>query len=149
MAGVTPPSHLPPRDPIAKLMDMLPPLTTENLLTTAGVGWGCKPQTPPRMPTAPGLCQMRPQMPQQQVPTPGGQEVMQATPYRQQVFPPKCPAPKSSATPSTSRDQGGLAEEAGGTRAGPLLGGLRKGGEGAGPLREDLKSATGLIQMTV
>ena len=41
---------------------------------------------------------------------------MQATPYRQQVFPPKCPAPKSSTTPSTSRDQGDPAEEAGGTR---------------------------------
>ena len=32
------------------------------------------------------------------------------------MFPPKCPAPKSSTTPSTSWDQGGLAEEAGGTR---------------------------------
>ena len=53
-------------------------------------------------------------MPQQQVPTPGRQEVTQATPYRQQVFPPKCPAPKPSTTPSASRDQGGLAGEAGG-----------------------------------
>ena len=32
------------------------------------------------------------------------------------MFPPKRPAPKSSATPSTSRDQGDLAEKAGGTR---------------------------------
>ena len=32
------------------------------------------------------------------------------------MFPPKCPAPKSSATPSTSRDQGDPAEEAEGTR---------------------------------
>ena len=55
-------------------------------------------------------------MPQQQVPTPGRQEAMQATPYRQQVFPPKRPAPKLSATPSTSRDQGGPAGEAGGAR---------------------------------
>ena len=42
--------------------------------------------------------------------------MMQATPYQQQVFPPKRPAPKSSATPSTSRDQGDPAEKAGGTR---------------------------------
>ena len=97
-------------------MDTLPPLTTENLLATAGVIRGCKPQTPPRIPTAPGLRQMRPKMPQQQAPTPGRQEVMQATPYRQQVFPPKRPAPKSSATHSTSRDQGGQAGEAGGAR---------------------------------
>ena len=115
-AGATPPSRLPPRDPIAELMDTLLPLTTENLLATAGVGRGHNPQTSPCMPTAPGLCQTRPQMPQQQAPTPGGQEAMQATPYRQQVFPPKCPAPKSSTTPSTSQDQGGPAEEAGGTR---------------------------------
>ena len=115
-AGVTPPSHLPPRDPAVELMDTLPPLTTENLLATAGVSRGHKPQTPPRIPTAPGLHQTRPKMPQQQAPTPGRQEAMQATPYRQQVFPPKCPAPKLSATPSASRDQGGLAGEAGGAR---------------------------------
>ena len=92
-------------------MDTLPPLTTENLLATAGIGRGHKPQTSPRMPTAPGLRQTRPQTPQQQVPTPGGQGMMQATPYRQQVFPPKRPAPKSSTTPSTSRDQGDPAEK--------------------------------------
>ena len=68
------------------------------------------------MPTAPGLRQTRPKMPQQQAPTPGRQEVMQATPYWQQVFPPKCPAPKLSATPSASQDHGDPAGEAGGTR---------------------------------
>ena len=115
-AGVTPPSHLPPRDPAVELMDMLLPLTTENLLATAGFSWGHKPQTPPRIPTAPGLCQMRPKMPQQQAPTPGRQEAMQTTPYRQQVFPPKHPAPKLSATPSAGRDQGGPAGEAGGAQ---------------------------------
>ena len=115
-AGVTPPSHLPPRDPAIELMDTLPPLTTENLLATAGVSRGHKPQTPPRIPTAPGLHQMRPKMPQQQVPTPERQEVMQATPYRQQVFPPKHPAPKPSATPSASQDHGDPAGEAGGAR---------------------------------
>ena len=55
-------------------------------------------------------------MPQQQAPTPGRQEATQATPYRQQVFPPKCPTPKPSATPSASQDQGGPAGEAGGAR---------------------------------
>ena len=115
-AGVTPPSHLLPRVPAIELMDTLPPLTMENLLATAGVGQGRKPQTPPQMPAAPGLCQMRPKMPQQQAPTPGRQEVTQATPYRQQVFPPKCPAPKLSATPSASQDHEDLAGEAGGTR---------------------------------
>ena len=114
--GVTPPSHLPPRDPAVELMDTLPPLTTKNLLATAGVSWGRKPQTLPCIPTAPGLRQMRPKMPHQQAPTPGRQEAKQATPYRQQVFPPKCPAPKPSATPSASRDQGGPAGEAGGAR---------------------------------
>ena len=59
---------------------------------------------------------MRPKTPQQQAPTPGRQEATQATPYRQQVFPPKRPAPKSSTTPSNSRDQRGLAGEAGGAR---------------------------------
>ena len=115
-AGVTPPSHLPPRDPAVELMDTLLPLTTENLLATAGIGRGRKPQTPPRIPTAPGLRQTRPKMPQQQAPTPGRQEETQATPYRQQVFPPKCPAPKPSTTPSASQDQGGPAGEAGGTQ---------------------------------
>ena len=116
MAGVTPPHHLPPRDPAVELMDTLLPLPMENLLATAGVGWRRKPQTPPRIPTAPGLHQTRPKMPQLQAPTPGRQEVMQATPYQQQVFPPKCPAPKPSATPCASRDQGGPAGEAGGAR---------------------------------
>ena len=114
-AGVTPLSHLPPRDPAVELMDMLPPLTMENLLATAGVSRGHKLQTPPCIPTAPGLRQMRPKMPQQQAPTPGRQEATQATPYQQQVFPPKRPAPKPSATPSASQDQGGPAGEAGST----------------------------------
>ena len=147
-AGATPLSHLPPRDPIPELIDTLPPLTTENLLETAGVSRGRRLRTSPRMPTAPGLRQMRPQMMQQQVPTPGGQGTTQATPYRQQVFPPKRPAPKSSATPSTSQDQGDPAEEAGGTRGRSSSQDLRKGSEGAGPPQEDLKSAAGLTQMT-
>ena len=41
---------------------------------------------------------------------------MQAMPYRQQVFPPKRPAPKPSTTPSASQDHGDPAGEAEGTR---------------------------------
>ena len=41
--GVTPPSHLPPRAPAIEPMDTLLPLTMENLLATAGVGQGHKP----------------------------------------------------------------------------------------------------------
>ena len=115
-AGVTPLSHLPSGMPALEPMDTLPAPITENLLATAGIGRGHKPRTPPRMPTAPGLCQMRPRMPQQQAPTPRGQEAMQATPYQQQVFPPRCPAPKLSATPSASQDHGDPAREAEGAR---------------------------------
>ena len=68
------------------------------------------------MPAAPGLCQMRPRMPQQQVPTPGGQEVTQVTPYQQQVFPPQCAVPKLSTTPSASQDHEEPAEEEEGAR---------------------------------
>ena len=117
-AGVTPLSHLLPRGPVTKPMDMLPPPTTENLLATAGISRGRKPQVPPPAPAAPGLRQARPKMPQQQAPTPGRQE---ATPYQQQVFPPKRPAPKQSATPSASQDHGDLAGEAGGARGRSLF----------------------------
>ena len=55
-------------------------------------------------------------MPQQQAPTPGGWEATQATPYQQQVFPPKRPAPKLSATPSASQDHKYPAGEAEGAR---------------------------------
>ena len=58
---------------------------------------------------------MRSRTPQQQAPTPGGQEAMPAMPYQQQVFPPKCPAPKLSATPSASQDHGDPDREAEGT----------------------------------
>ena len=87
-AGVTHPSYLPPGMPPLEAMDTLPAPTTENLLATAGVGRGGRTRAELRIPAAPGLHQTRPRMPQQQVPTPGGQGVTQATPYRQQVFPP-------------------------------------------------------------
>ena len=115
-AGVTPPSYRPPGMPALESMDTLPAPTMENLLATASVSRGHKPWTPPWMPAAPGLCQMRHRMPQQQAPTPGGQEVMQAMPYQQQVFPPKRPASELSATPSASQHQGDPAREVEGAR---------------------------------
>ena len=115
-AGVTPPSHWQPGTPALEPMDMLPAPTTENLLATAGISRGHKPRTPLPAPAAPGLHQMRPKMPQQQVPTPGGQEATQAMPYRQQVFPPQCPAPLPSTTSSASQDHQEPAGEEGGAR---------------------------------
>ena len=112
-AGATPPSYLPPGMPALKATDMLPAPTMENLLATAGVSRGGRTWADPQIPTAPGLRQMRPRMPQQQAPTPRRQEAM---PYRQQVFPPRCAAPKLSATPSASQDHEEPAREEEGTR---------------------------------
>ena len=86
-AGVTCPSYSPPGMPPLEAMDPLLVPTLENLLATAGGGRGSRTQTKPRTPTAPGIHQMRPRAPQQQVPTPGRHESTQATPYRQQVYP--------------------------------------------------------------
>ena len=148
-AGATSSSHSLPRDPLGEPMDRSPPLTTENLLVTAGVGWGRRPRVPPNRPTAPGLCQMRPQMPQQPACTPGEQETRLATPYQQQVFPPKCPAPKSSAPLVPARIKKAPLRRLEALGVGPLLRGLGKDREGASPQREDLKSAAGLTQTTV
>ena len=118
--GVTHPGwpHQPPELPPLEAMDMSPPLTSENLLLTAGVGRGSRGQTPPRIPTTPGPHQTRPRTPQPQVPTPRRQEATQATPYWQQVYPPRTAAPKPSTTPSATQGQNreGLAREDGGTR---------------------------------
>ena len=73
------------------------------------------------MPAAPGLHQMRPRAPQQQVPTPGGQEATQATLYRQQVFPPQRPVPPPSTTPSASQNHQEPAGEEGGARGRSLF----------------------------
>ena len=108
-AGVTRPSHPPPGLPPLEAMDTLLAPTTENLLATAGIGRGARPPSQPGTPTAPGICQMRPRVPQQQAPTPGRHEATQATPYRQQVYPPQHTTgvgrttPKPSTTPSTSQ----------------------------------------------
>ena len=86
-AGPTSSSHSLPRDPLGEPMDTSSPLTMENLLVTTGVGWGRRPRVPPNRPTAPGLHQTRPQMPQQPASTTGEQGTRLATPYQQQVFP--------------------------------------------------------------
>ena len=102
-AGVTPLSYPPPGVPPLEPMDTLPAPTSENLLATAGVGRGGRTRSQPRTPTAPGIRQMRPTAPQQQAPTPGRQEMTQATPYWQQVYPPRHATPKPSTAPSTSQ----------------------------------------------
>ena len=71
VAQVTSLRHLPLRGPTTEPMDMSPSPTMENLLATAGIGQGRKPQVPPPASAAPGLHQTRPRTPQQQAPTPG------------------------------------------------------------------------------
>ena len=108
-----PPPGLPPLEPAP--MDTLPAPTSENLLATAGVGRGGRGLRQPSTPTAPGLCQTRPTAPQQRMPTPGRQESSQATPYRQQVYPPRhttgvrMTTTKPSTTPSTSQGRDEMA----------------------------------------
>ena len=103
-----PPPGLPPGDPAP--MDMLPAPTTENLLATASVGRGWRlPAAGPWTPTAPGPQQVPPLAIQQRMPISGRHEAGQATPYQQQVYPPRHPSgaqmatTKASATPSTSQ----------------------------------------------
>ena len=116
-AGATHLSHLPPGMPPLEAMDMLLAPTTENLLATAGVSRGSRTRTQLRTSTAPGIHQMRPRVPQQQAPTPKRQEMNQATPYRQQVYPPQHTTgvgrttPKPTTTPSTSQGHEELARE--------------------------------------
>ena len=152
VAGVTPPSHWPPGMPALEAMDMLPAPTTENLLATASIGRGHKPQILLPAPAAPGLRQMRPKMPQQQVPTPGRQEATQAMPYWQQVFPPQCPAPPpphQAPPPASARITRSWPERREVPEVGPHPKGLRIGKEGADPPPEDPGSADRLIPLTV
>ena len=95
---------------------MLPAPTTENLLATAGVGRSGRTRIQLQIPAVPGLRQTRPRMPQQQAPTPGRQEVTQATPYWQQMYPPQHAAPKPSTTPSASQGHEEPAREDEGAR---------------------------------
>ena len=78
-------------------------------MATAGVSRGSRGLRQPRTPTAPGLCQVQPTAPQQRMPTQGRHEAGQATPYRQQVYPPRhtsgarTATTKASTIPSTSQ----------------------------------------------
>ena len=101
--GVTPSRYQTSGLPLLEPMDTSPPLTTEELLLTAGVGRGARGWTPPWTPTTPGPRQPRPRMPHPQVPTPRRQGATTLTPYQQQVFPPQTTAPRQGATPSALR----------------------------------------------
>ena len=105
------PSYPPPGIPPLEPKDTLLAPTSENLLASAGVGRGSRGQSQPRAPTAPGVHQMRPTAPHRWAPTPGRQETNQATPYRQQVYPPQHATPKLSTTPSTSQGHEEMARE--------------------------------------
>ena len=121
-AGVPQPRYPPPGLPPLEPMDTLPAPTLENLLATAGVSRGSRGQSQPSTPTAPGIRQMRPTAPQQRTPTPRRQETNQATPYHQQVYPPRrtsgvrMTTPKQSTAPSTSQGCGETAGESEDTR---------------------------------
>ena len=116
-AGVPPPRYPPPGLPPLEPMDTLPAPTSENLLATAGVSRGSRGRSQPSTPTAPGIHQMRPMAPQQRTPTPGRQKTNQATPYQQQVYPPRhatgvqMTTPKLSTAPSTSQGHEEMARE--------------------------------------
>ena len=108
-----PPPGPPPGDPA--LMDTLPAPSTENLLATAGVGRGRRsPAVGPQTPTAPGPHQVQPSA-MQQMPTSGRHEAGQATPYQQQVYPPRhtsgaqTATTKASAIPTTSQGRDEMA----------------------------------------
>ena len=101
------------------------------------------------MPATPGLRQTRPRMPQQQAPTPGRQEAMQATPYQQQVFPPKCPAPNRAPPPVPARIMETWLEKLEAPGVGPHPEGLRIGKEGADPPPKDPRSTDGAPPVTV
>ena len=103
-----PPPGPPPGDPA--LMDTLLAPSTGNLLATASVGRELRsPAVGPWTPTAPGPHQVQPSAIQQQMPASGRHKVGQATPYQQQVYPPRhtsgvqTATTKASATPSTSQ----------------------------------------------
>ena len=119
-----PPPGPPPGNPVPT--DTLPALTTENLLATAGVGRGGRgwrlPAAGPQTPTAPGPRQVPPSAIQQWMPASGRHEAGQATPYRQQVYPPqhttgaRTATTKANAAPSTSQGHNETAQGDEGTR---------------------------------
>ena len=109
-----PPPGLPPGDPA--LMDTLLAPSTGNLLATASVGRGLRlPAVGPWTPTAPGPQQVQPSAIQQRMSSSGRHEVGQATPYQQQVYPPRhtsgarTATTKENATPSTSQGRDEMA----------------------------------------
>ena len=94
------------RMPQLEPMETSPPLSTVNLLLSAGVGRGAGGRTLPWAPTAPGPRQSRPRAPPPQMPTPGGQGATASTPYQQQVTPPSTPTPGQSTATHAFWSQG-------------------------------------------
>ena len=140
-------SGMPPLEP----METSPPLTTMDLLLTAGVGRGASRWTPQQAPTAPGPHQPGTRAPPPQMPTPGGQGATASTPYQWQVFPPSTPTPRQSAAPRASRSQGW--ERLAGKETGPW-GRWSSRGPGTGnkpldPPPEDQGSAAVWLKMMI
>ena len=136
-AGVTHRSYPPPGMPQIEAMDMLPAPTTENLLATAGVSRGRGTRTPPQTPPDPGICQMRPRMPQQQASTPEGrkqpkQHLIGSRSTHPNALPPSQAPPPVPARVTRSWPGKMMAPE-----VGPHPEGLRTGNEGTDPPPED------------
>ena len=83
-------------------MDMTLPPKATNLLASVGVGRGKALQTMWATARPPGPHQVRPQSAIQQQAASAGQEMTQATPYKQQVLPPQVPRPAAGARPRTA-----------------------------------------------
>ena len=103
MVGVPTVADPPPGYPALPLpMDTTLPPKATNLLASVGVGRGKALQTMLATVRPPGPHQVRPQSDIQQQATSAGQEVTQATPYKQQVLPPQVPRPAAGARPRTA-----------------------------------------------
>ena len=103
MVGVPTVADPPPGYPALPLpMDTTLPLKATNPLAGVGVGRGKVLQMMWATIRSPGPHQVQPQSAIQQQATSAGQEVTQATPYRQQVLPPQVPRPAAGARPCTA-----------------------------------------------
>ena len=103
MVGVPTVADPPPGYPTLPLpMDKTLPPKATNPLASVGVGRGKALQTMQATVRPPGPHQVQPQAAIQQQAASAGQEVTQATPYKQQVLPPQVPRPAAGARPRTA-----------------------------------------------
>ena len=145
-AGVTPPSHLPPRDPAVELMDTLPPLTTENLLASARAA-----NHRPRHAYQQLLVSVRRDLRclnSRRLLLEGRKR------RRQHLIGNRCShlsalPPNRAPPPVPARIREARLGKPEAPGVGPRAEGLGIGEEGVGPPTEDLRSADGLIPMTV